>query len=210
MEVGAMTVRMGWRLAPHKIQNDDRQHISGVNGWLSLLVLAHLGCPGQRAVKRLCVWTKQKIVTKSMTKWWIRWILFFLSNTWCKYVLNIDNAKGHANFVAAHVSKCFRYGHVGVKALLVSSKWTIGGQVALAHNFVDHMPFQTNSIKIPDPSISIVICWRNSHWTLYEGSEASSAISFYTVSWKKLPLFLDLTLQNAGRFSKFFHWWTQL
>jgi len=32
----------------HKIQNDDRlpQHVSGVSGWMSDLVLAHPGCPG--------------------------------------------------------------------------------------------------------------------------------------------------------------------
>jgi len=42
---------------PHKIQNDDRlpQHVSGVSGWMCLLVPAHPGSPGQRAVKRQCV-----------------------------------------------------------------------------------------------------------------------------------------------------------
>ena len=42
---------------PHKIQNDDRlpQYVSGVSGWMSLLVLAHLGSPDHMAVKRLHV-----------------------------------------------------------------------------------------------------------------------------------------------------------
>jgi len=39
--------------APHKIQNDDRhpQHISGVSGWMSLLVQAHQSSPGQWVIK---------------------------------------------------------------------------------------------------------------------------------------------------------------
>jgi len=38
----------------HKIQNDDRlpQHVSGVSGWMSLLLPAHLGSPRQRAAKK--------------------------------------------------------------------------------------------------------------------------------------------------------------
>ena len=42
---------------PHKIQNDDRlaQHISGVSGWMSLLVPANPGSPWQKATKRQCV-----------------------------------------------------------------------------------------------------------------------------------------------------------
>jgi len=46
---------------PLKIQNDDRHlsHIlkfSGVSGWMSVLVPAHLGSPGQRAEKWQCMW----------------------------------------------------------------------------------------------------------------------------------------------------------
>ena len=39
---------------PHKIQNDDDSHISGVSVWMSL-VPAHPDSPWQRAVERLCV-----------------------------------------------------------------------------------------------------------------------------------------------------------
>jgi len=44
----------------HKIQNDDRlpQHVSGVSGWMSLLVPAHPVSPGQKAIKwqAVCVY----------------------------------------------------------------------------------------------------------------------------------------------------------
>jgi len=40
---------------PHKIQNDDRlpQHVLVVSDWMSLLVPAHLGSPGQRVASVL-------------------------------------------------------------------------------------------------------------------------------------------------------------
>ena len=41
----------------HKIYSDDRlpQHVSGVSGLMSPLVLVYPGSPGQRAVKWQCV-----------------------------------------------------------------------------------------------------------------------------------------------------------
>jgi len=48
---------------PHKIQNDDRlpQHISGVSGWMSLLVLAHPG------VYLFCLSTDMRSIRNSRT-----------------------------------------------------------------------------------------------------------------------------------------------